>query len=177
MREETASAAGASVGDEERDEQSLITPAMQAAIGSEGAPFTIDISAELVRRLAEALEADAPNLLAAIEQAETTPGVRGAEVPPWAILTHYGRLRPEPVPDAPARGLQAADEFTIMGPIHIGDRLTIVPRLADIQERIGGRVGHALFVHHDWSYINQLGEVVARTRRTRAHFLGKHSGE
>ena len=117
------------------------------------------------------------DLLAAIEQAEKAPGVRGAEVPPWAILTHYGRLRPEPVPDAPERGLQAAHEFTIMGAIHIGDRLTIVPRLADIQERIGGRVGHALFVHHEWSYINQLGEVVAQTRRTRAHFLGKHSGE
>ena len=154
------------------DEASMITPAMQAAIGQEAGQFTIEIYADLVRRLAEALEVEDPELRAALRRGEI-----GAEVPPWAILTHYGRLRPNAVPDAPLRGLQAADEFTILGPIRLGDRLTVVQRLADVQERIGGRVGHSLFVHHEWSYTNQHGEVVARTRRTRAHFAGKHSGE
>ena len=154
------------------EEQSLITPAMEAAIGSEYEPFTIEITPELVRRMADALDADDEALRTALERQEL-----GVEVPPWAILTHYGGLRPNPVPDAPARGLQAADEFTILGPVRTGDRLTIVQRLADIQERIGGRVGHSLFVHHEWSYTNQHGDVVARTRRTRAHFVGKHTGE
>ncbi|MCY3919930.1 MAG: MaoC family dehydratase N-terminal domain-containing protein [Chloroflexi bacterium] len=154
------------------DDASMVTPAMQAAIGQEAGQFTIEIDADLVRRLAEALEVDDAELRAALRCGEV-----GTEVPPWAVLTHYGRLRPNPVPDAPLRGLQAADEFTILGPIRIGDRLTVVQRLADVQERIGGRVGHSLFVHHEWSYTNQHGEVVARTRRTRAHFAGKHSGE
>ena len=154
------------------DDASMITPAMQAAIGREAGRFMIEIDADLVRRLAEALEVDDPGLRAALERNEI-----GAEVPPWAILTHYGRLRPDSVPDAPLRGLQAADEFTILAPIRIGDRLTVVQRLADVQERIGGRVGHSLFVHHEWSYTNQHGAVVARTRRTRAHFKGRHSGE
>lgn len=154
------------------DDASMVTPAMQAAIGQQAGQFTIEIDADLVRRLAEALEVDDPELRAALKRDEV-----GTEVPAWAILTHYGRLRPNPVPDAPLRGLQAADEFTILAPIRIGDRLTVVQRLADVQERIGGRVGHSLFVHHEWSYTNQHGEVVARTRRTRAHFAGKHSGE
>ena len=157
---------------ENAGDASMITPAMQAAIGREAGRFMIEIDADLVRRLAEALEVDDPGLRDALERNEI-----GAEVPPWAILTHYGRLRPDRVPDAPLRGLQAADEFTILAPIRIGDRLTVVQRLADVQERIGGRVGHSLFVHHEWSYTNQHGEVVARTRRTRAHFKGRHSGE
>ena len=174
MSDETTPAGGATSEEEEEEEeeQSLITPAMQAAVGVETEPFTIEITAELVSRLAEALEVDDPDLQALLRSGET-----GAELPPWAVLTHYGRLRPGAVPDAPERGLQAADEFTILGPIRLGDRLTIVQRLADVQERIGGRVGHSLFVHHEWAYTNQAGEVVARTRRTRAHFVGRHSND
>ena len=155
---------------------STVCPAILAtrltAIGKEVGEFTLEIDPELVWRMAQALEADDPDLQAVIESGEP-----GAEVPAWAILTYYGRLRPAPVPDAPERGLQAADEFTVLGPIRLGDRLSIVQRLADVQERIGGRVGHSLFVHHEWDYTNQHGEIVARTRRTRAHFAGKHSGE
>ena len=172
MSDQASPADASPAADADGTEESLITPAMRAAIGEESEPFTIEITAELVSRMAEALEEDDPALRAVLESGET-----GAELPPWAILTHYGRLRPEPVPDAPARGLQAADEFTILGPIRLGDRLTIVQRLADVQERIGGRVGHSLFVHHEWSYTDQEGRVVARTRRTRAHFMGRHSGE
>ena len=113
---------------ENAGDASMITPAMQAAIGQEAGRFMIEIDADLVRRLAEALDVDDPDLRAALERNEI-----GAEVPPWAILTHYGRLRPDRVPDAPLRGLQAADEFTILAPIRIGDRLTVVQRLADIQ--------------------------------------------
>ena len=162
----------AGVDPAQAEDESWITPAMEAAIGQKVGEFTLEIDPELVWRMVQALEVDDSELQAAIESGEP-----GAEVPAWAILTYYGRLRPAPVPDAPERGLQAADEFTILGPIRLGDRLTIVQRLADVQERIGGRVGHSLFVHHEWDYTNQDGETVARTRRTRAHFAGKHSGE
>ena len=49
-------------------------------------------------------------------------------------------------------------------------------RIAGMNERIGGRVGHALFVDHEWTYTNQHGVDVATTRRTVAYFKQKHSG-
>jgi hypothetical protein len=158
--------------DSDDEDESMITPAMEAAIGQPGEPVVIPISRELVRRMAEAIEEEDPALLASLEDEDSH-----AEVPPWAIYIHYGRYRPARLPDAPRRGLMAADELTLLTPIHIGDVLTVVPHIADIRERIGGRVGHSLFVEHEWTYTNQHGEDVARTRRTVTFFKDKHSGE
>ena len=44
------------------DDASMITPAMQAAIGQEAGQFVIEIEADLVWRLAEALEVDDPRV-------------------------------------------------------------------------------------------------------------------
>lgn len=162
----------AAPGDTQDDDESMITPAMQAEIGKPGDPVQIPISRELVRRMAEALEEDDPALLAALESDEERP-----EVPGWAMFIHFGRYRQRRLPDAPKRGLMAADEMTLLAPIHVGDVLTAVARIADIRERIGGRVGHSLFVDHEWTYTNQHGEEVARTRRTVTFFKGTHSGE
>ena len=158
--------------DADDEDESMITPAMEAEIGKLGDPVEIPISGELVRRMAEALEEDDPALLAALESAD-----ENAEVPPWAMFVRYGRYRPRRLPDAPKRGLMAADELTLLAPIHLGDLLTVVPHIADIRERIGGRVGHSLFVDHEWTYTNQNGEEVARTRRTVTFFKDTHSGE
>ena len=153
------------------DDESMITPAMEAAVGELGEPVEVTISRELVRRMAESLEED-PALLAALEDEDATP-----EVPGWALFVHFGRYRQRQLPDGPKRGLMAADELTLLAPIHVGDTLTVVSKIAGINERIGGRVGHALFVDHEWSYTNQHGVEVARTRRTVTHFKQKHSGE
>ena len=154
------------------DEESLITAAMEASIGTEGEPVTISINPELVRRLVESLEEEEESVLAAVESGDPE-----AEIPAYALITAATRQRQLTVPDLPRRGLMAADEWRISGAIHMGDTLTITPRIAEIQERIGGRVGHSLFVHHEWVYENQHGQVVARVRRTTAHFKDKHSGE
>ena len=71
----------------------------------------------------------------------------------------------------------AADAWEVKADIHLGDQQTIVPRLAEIQERIGGRVGHSLFIHHEWVYTNQDEVEVARVRRTVTHFQTRHTGE
>lgn len=154
------------------EDESMITPAMEAEIGKPGKPVEMQISRELVRRMAEALEEDDPALLAALESDEERP-----EVPAWATFIHFGRYRPRRLPGLPKRGLMAADEMTMLAPIHVGDVLTVVARVADIRERIGGRVGHSLFVDHEWTYTNQDGTEVARTRRTVTFFKGTHSGE
>ena len=147
------------------DDESLITPAMRAAIGREGTPATITIDRERVRRLAEALEEDDPTLLAALADA-AAPVV----APPYALILAISRLDQVAVPDEPRHSLIAADEWLWIAPIDVGDVLTIVPRIADIQERIGGRVGHSLFAQHEWTCTNQRGVIVARVRRTMTHF-------
>ena len=152
------------------DDESMVTPAMEAEIGRAGDPVQVTITRELVHRMAEAL--DEPELLAALEGDDATP-----EVPGWALFVHFGRYRQRTLPDAPARGLMAADELTLLAPIRVGDELTVVARVAGFNERIGGRVGHALFVDHEWTYTNQHGVDVATTRRSVAHFKQKHTGE
>ena len=122
--------------DETDDDESMITPAMEAAIGREGDPVTATITRELVRRMAEALDEGDAELLAALESDDATP-----EVPGWALFVHFGRYRQPELPDAPPRGLMAADELTLLAPIHVGDELTVVSRIAGMNERIGGRVG------------------------------------
>ena len=154
------------------DDESMITPAMSAVIGQDDEPITVEINRELVRRLAEAIEEIEPNLLASLKRSNDQ-----TSVPHWAIFTVTSQLRQQKPPDAPKRGLMAGDEHWMLAPIHIGDRLTIVGRIADIQERIGGRVGHSLFVHYEWTYMNQNSVNVARSRRTVVYFKDKHSGE
>ena len=154
------------------DDESLITPAMEAAIGSEGESAQDTIDAGRVLRLMRALNEDDADLLAAVEAGDAS-----YPMPTYALLTTSTRQQQLSVPDTPERALMAADAWQVSAPIHIGDTMTIVPRVADIQERIGGRVGHSLFVHHEWVYTNQHGAEVARVRRTVTHFQQRHTGE
>ena len=154
------------------DDESLITPAMEAAIGTEGEPRTVTIDKELVLRLMHALNEDDPDLIAAVEAEDTS-----YPIPTYALLTTSTSQRQLTVPDAPERALMAADAWEVKGDIHLGDTMTIVPRLADISERIGGRVGHSLFINHEWVYTNQDNVEVARVRRTVTHFKAQHTGE
>lgn len=154
------------------DDESLITPAMQDAVGSEGDPQTATIDRELILRIMDALEEDDADLRAAVEANDSS-----VVIPTYALLTTSTRQQQVAVPDAPQRALMAADAWSVSAPIHLGDTMTIVPRIADIQERIGGRVGHSLFVHHEWVYTNQHGQEVARVRRTVTHFQERHTGE
>ena len=154
------------------DDESLITPAMEAAIGSEGEPVEDTIDRERVRRLMIALDEDDAELMDAIERNDTSYAI-----PTYALLTTSTRQQQLSVPDTPEHALMAADAWQVSAPIYLGDTMTIVPRVADIQERIGGRVGHSLFVHHEWVYTNQHGVEVARVRRTVTHFQQRHTGE
>ena len=154
------------------DDESLITPAMEAAIGSEGEPRVVTIDKELVQRLMHALGEDDADLIAAVDTGDDS-----YPIPTYALLTTSTSQRQLTVPDAPERALMAADAWEVKADIHLGDTMTIVPRLADISERIGGRVGHSLFINHEWVYTNQHDVEVARVRRTVTHFKAQHSGE
>ena len=155
------------------DDESLITPAMEAAIGAEGDAVTATVDADALKQLMEALEEDDQALLDAVASGDAS-----VPMPTYALLTMSRRQEQMSIPDAPSRALMASEAWTVSKPIHIGDELRIQPRIAEIQERIGGRVGHSLFVHHEWVYSNaSSGEELARVRRTIAHFKEQHTGE
>ena len=160
-------------GDAMSDDESLITPAMEAAIGAEGEAVTATVDADALKQLMEALEEDDQSLLDAVASGDAS-----VPMPTYALLTMSRRQEQMSIPDAPSRALMASEAWTVSKPIHIGDELRIQPRIAEIQERIGGRVGHSLFVHHEWVYSNaSSGEELARVRRTIAHFKEQHTGE
>ena len=154
------------------DDESLLTPAMEAVIGQDGEPAAVEIAREVVRRMADALDEDDPAILAAIKGDDPR-----ALVPPYALITMVYFMEQMNIPDLPGHGLLAADEWRYSAPVRLGDRLTVAPRIADIQERIGGRVGHSLFVHHEWTCTNQDGEEVVRVRRTIAYYPERGDSE
>lgn len=152
------------------EDASLITAAMQAVIGRESEPSTLHIIRALVERLIDAVEDDDPQLRSALNSADSQ-----AEVPPYVINADRIGGALLAVPDLPNFGLLAADELEVLGPVRLGDTLTAVRKVADIQERIGGRVGQSIFVQHETRFTNQDGNVVARTRITIAHFIDEEA--
>jgi hypothetical protein len=161
-------------------EESLIPPELAAAVGREMAPSRARVEAEHVRRMADVFDVDDAALEAALASND-----RGYDLPPWAI---YSITRPQRIETPgidPWTTLIAAEELHIVTPLRLDDRVRIVQRIAGVQERIGGRVGHSLFIHIDWSYRRlegrpgneQVGPEVARVRHTMAHFRGRHTGE
>ena len=193
----TDRAAGPADGATE-DEESLISPELAAAVGKEMGSTRAWVEAELVRRMGMALEVEDPALEAALDSND-----RSYDLPAWTI---YAITRPQrmqmPGID-PWDTLMAAEELQIMIPLHLDDRLHVEQRIADVQERIGGRVGHSLFINLEWRYRrlpprdgrddlsaspnadsgaetidnDAIGEEVARIRHTLTHFRNRHSGE
>ena len=85
------------------DDESLITPDMEASIGTEGDPVTISINPELVRRLVESLEEEDADVLAAVESDDPN-----AEIPAYALITAATRQRQLTVPDVPSSLMPAS---------------------------------------------------------------------
>lgn len=164
----------------EADEESLIPPELAAAVGKVTASSHARVEAELVRRMASAFDVEDADLTAALETHD-----RSFALPPWAI---YSISKPQQIETPgidPWTTLMAAEECELRRPLHLGDRLWVDQRIADLQERIGGRVGHSLFINIEWRYRllegeprnEQIGPEVARVRHTMTHFRGRHTGE
>ena len=167
------------------DDERLIPPELAAAVGKEMGTSRARVEAELVRRMASSFDVEDPELDQALESNDRT-----YDLPHWAI---YSITRPQRI-DTPGidpwSTLIAAEELHLVRPLHLDDRLHIDQRIADVQERIGGRVGHSLFIHLEWRYRllrkaggdpgdgqDEIGEEVARIHHTMAYFRGRHTGE
>jgi acyl dehydratase len=134
-------------------DESYITPEIQARVGVASEPVTVDVTPEIVRRLRETL------------------GIgTGDQVPPAVLWVPDAGREVSPLPGLPGEGILTGDEWELRRAIRLGERLTAVNRLVDLNERFGSRLGHALTVRHEWEFRDAAGEAIAFARRSIAYY-------
>jgi hypothetical protein len=131
-------------------------PIDRSFIGQTGEPVTMHVERGKIREFARAIKDDDP-----LDAA-------GELVPPVTFLESvrlwdHGRGRARPPIDL-RRALHGEQEYELLAPIHAGDVLTAVSRIADVYEKPGKRGGTMGFVVTETEFRNQSGELVARAR-------------
>lgn len=136
----------------------------RSQIGKTGKPFSMPIEWGKVREFARAIKDPNPVYFDP-EVARKQCG--GIPIPPTFLQTSAFWQEPESSPRLSfdlRRILHGEQEFEFMGPIMVGDVLTGVSRLADIQEKEGSRGGKMTLMVMETEYKNQRGEKVAVAR-------------
>lgn len=130
---------------------SIITPAMEAAIGVASERKTATIERGAIQRFAEAI-------------GDTNPAY--PDVAPPTFLRSLGRATPD-LPDAGTvpRVLDGASEWHYGPPVRPGDVIDVTTKLDSLRER-EGRLGPMLIAEYLTTYVNQRGEEVASQRST-----------
>lgn len=139
-------------------DHSLITDAVRAMVGASTPPRLVTVTAETVRRVREAL-ADGP--------------VLDSDDVPAAVLAVLESEQALPLPEGlPESSLVTGDEWEWRRPLRLGETLSVTARLADANERFGGRLGHSLFLRHESVFAGADGEPAAYARRSIAYYDG-----
>lgn len=129
----------------------LITPAMQAAIGVSPERRTATIERGAIQRFAEAIGDDNPAY---------------PDVAPPTFLRSLGRATPVlPDADTVPRVLDGSSEWHFGPPVRPGDVIEVTTTLDSLRER-DGRMGPMLIADYLTIYVNQSGEQVASQRST-----------
>jgi acyl dehydratase len=139
-------------------------PLDRSYVGKTGEPITMHVERGKIREFARAIKDDDPLYF---DEGYATREAGGI-MPPVTFLqtmTHWdnGGGRPRPPIDL-KRALHGEQEFEFFRPIHAGDVLTAVSRIADIYEKPGKRGGTMGFVVTETEFKNQRGDLVARAR-------------
>ncbi len=138
----------------------------QRALGLQSGPATLEVEKGAVARFAEAVGDPSP--LYNDEAAARKTRLGGLVAPPTFLRSL--RLERPTLPDAPfERLLDGGSDWEYFEPVRVGDRVTGVVRIADLWER-PGRLGTMLFTVLEFTYTNQLGEVVATQRNTLIYY-------
>ena len=82
----------------------------------------------------------------------------GDEVPPLFLITLGRTRRPQP---AKGTAVKAGDDYHFIAPVRVGDTLTLVQRLKDIEVK-QGKNGTMYLCIQESTFTNQRGEVVAK---------------
>ncbi len=151
-----------------QESTSLLTDHIRAFIGTASPPYVMGVDKTAVRLFARAVGYMDP--LFYDEAYARSKGYRSIVAPPgcvghvpWKPGDPGVPLRLPPLPVK--RRLAGGNEFEYYGVICAGDTLTCTTRIKDITER-GGKAGPMIFITLETEYVNQLGELVARSRLT-----------
>jgi hypothetical protein len=132
-------------------ETSIITPGMQAAIGSSGESNTITVEPGAVMRFAEAIS-------------DLNPAY--PDIAPPTFLRSAGlAIPPLPEADSVPRALDGASEWVYTAAVMAGDQITVATTLESLKER-QGKMGAMLICVFLTTYINQNEVTVATQRNT-----------
>ncbi len=138
----------------------------QRALGLQSGPATLEVEKGAVARFAEAVGDPSP--LFNDEAAARKTRLGGLVAPPTFLRSL--RLERPTVPDAPfEKLLDGGSDWEYFEPVRVGDHITGVVRIADLWER-SGRLGTMLFTVLEFTYTNQLGELVATQRNTLIYY-------
>ena len=138
----------------------------QRALGMQSGPATLEVEKGAIARFAEAVGDPSP--LYNDEAAARKTRLGGLVAPPTFLRSL--RLDRPTLPDAPFdRLLDGGSDWEYFEPVRPGDRVTGVARIADLWER-SGRLGPMLFTILEFTYTNQLGELVATQRNTLIYY-------
>lgn len=130
---------------------SILTPAMQAAVGADGEPQSALVERGAIERFAAAIG---------------DPNPVYPDVAPPTFLRSVGRAIP-PLPDGESapRALDGGSEWTYGEPVRPDDVITSVATMESLVER-EGRMGPMLIATYLTRYENQRGELAATQRNT-----------
>lgn len=136
----------------------------RSLIGRESEPVLHDVEKNAIRRFAEAL--GDPNPLYQDEGAARAAGYAGLVAPPTFPLALTSNERFRHSLDLGTRSiLHGEQQFEYARPIVAGDRITVVTRVADVQEKAGASGPMDVLVLEDEGR-DDKGEWVFRSRAT-----------
>ncbi|MBM3940308.1 MAG: MaoC family dehydratase [SAR202 cluster bacterium] len=137
---------------------SVISPAMRAAIGRRQPPVTAVVERGAIHRFCEAIGEDNPLF---VDDEAAVHGPHGGIVAPPTFLRSIAPAIP-PLPDGDRlpNVLDGGSAWTYGAPVRPGDRVTASVELNSLAER-SGRLGPMVIATYATEYRNQHGELVA----------------
>jgi hypothetical protein len=136
-------------------DQSLLTPEVRSLIGTASAPVTAEVTRRAVNR--------AMDVYLGNHDRRFNPG---DIVPGFALVALEPEGEPSELPPLMPDSILISNEMEFERPIRLGEVLTLRTRLADINERFGGRFGYSLYFRSEVEFADASGAVVARSART-----------
>jgi acyl dehydratase len=144
-------------------QDSLITLAMQQAVGQIVSTEVAGVERGAIRRFAEAIEDLNP--LYMDESAARSSGYRDVIAPPTFFRSLQTATPTMPDGDIVPRLLDGGSAWEYFEPVCAGDRITLATTMESLTER-RGRLGKMLFIVYATEYTNQDGNPVAVQRNT-----------
>jgi len=142
---------------------SIVTDQARKMIGRESAPHTVEIERGAIRRFAEAI--GDPNPIFNDEKRARLTRLGGMVAPPTFCRSLGGGFFNVPLNMQTFRGLDGGSEWEYFEPIRVGDRITVVSRLAEVRES-QGRLGPMVFIVSETRYTNQFDQLCVIQRST-----------